>query len=75
MTPSNSPLFAGRRPLLNESEAAVQLKLSVRTLQAWRLRGGGPRYLKLGRAVRYAPEILESWAAEQERANTSASTH
>jgi hypothetical protein len=37
---------------LNESQAAQFLGVSVRTLQAWRVRGGGPRYCKIGRAVR-----------------------
>jgi hypothetical protein len=37
----------------NEMQAAIFLGLSVRTLQAWRVRGGGPRYVKIGRAVRY----------------------
>jgi predicted DNA-binding transcriptional regulator AlpA len=38
---------------LNENQAAEFLGLSVRTLQAWRVRGGGPRYTKIGRSVRY----------------------
>ena len=38
---------------LNENQAAEFLGLSVRTLQAWRVRSGGPRYVKIGRAVRY----------------------
>ena len=38
---------------LNENQAAEFLGLSVRTLQAWRVRGGGPLYVKFGRAVRY----------------------
>jgi predicted DNA-binding transcriptional regulator AlpA len=38
---------------LNENQAAEFLGVSVRTLQAWRVRGGGPRYVKSGRSVRY----------------------
>jgi hypothetical protein len=38
---------------LSENQAADFLGASVRTLQAWRVRGGGPRYLKIGRSVRY----------------------
>lgn len=38
---------------LNENQAGEYLGVSVRTLQAWRVRGGGPRYVKIGRAVRY----------------------
>ncbi len=44
--------------VLNENQAAEFLGLSVRTLQAWRVRGGGPRYMKIGRAVRYQRRAL-----------------
>jgi hypothetical protein len=41
-----------------ENLAAAFLGVSVRTLQAWRVRGGGPRYCKIGRAVRYPRRTL-----------------
>ena len=44
--------------LLTEVQAADYLALSVRTLQAWRVRGGGPPYCKIGRAVRYKRRAL-----------------
>jgi hypothetical protein len=34
---------------LNESEAADFLGFSIRTLQAWRWRGEGPKFCKIGR--------------------------
>ncbi len=37
----------------SEMQAANFLGMSVRTLQAWRIRGTGPRYCKIGRSVRY----------------------
>ena len=40
---------------MNETEAAERLGLSVATLRAWRHRGKGPRFVRLGRAVRYLP--------------------
>jgi predicted DNA-binding transcriptional regulator AlpA len=43
---------------LNENQAAEFLGLSTRTLQAWRVRGGGPRYCKIGRSVRYSRREL-----------------
>jgi predicted DNA-binding transcriptional regulator AlpA len=46
---------------LNEHQAADFLGISVRTLQAWRVRGGGPRYVKLGRSVRYQHRELVSF--------------
>jgi hypothetical protein len=38
---------------LNKSRAADFLGFSIRTLQAWRWRGGGPKFCKIGRSVRY----------------------
>jgi hypothetical protein len=43
---------------LNENQAAEFLGVSVRTLQAWRVRGGSPPYVKIGRAVRYQRRAL-----------------
>jgi predicted DNA-binding transcriptional regulator AlpA len=39
--------------VLNEREAARYLGMSVHTLQRWRSDRRGPRFLKLGAAVRY----------------------
>ncbi len=49
---------------LNEGQAAEFLGVSVRTLQAWRVRGGGPVYVKLGRAVRYQRRVLVAFQQE-----------
>jgi len=43
---------------LTEREVAELLGLSVATLRAWRHRGKGPRFLRLGRSVRYLPSDL-----------------
>ncbi len=43
---------------VTEREVADLLGLSVATLRAWRHRGQGPRFLRLGRAVRYLPADL-----------------
>ena len=40
---------------LTEREVAELLGLSVATLRAWRHREKGPRFLRLGRSVRYLP--------------------
>ncbi len=55
---------------LNENRAAEFLGISKRTLQAWRVRGGGPRYCKFGRSVRYRRREL----AEFQRVRTFGST-
>lgn len=46
---------------LNESQVAERLGLSVATLRAWRHRGTGPTFLRLGRAVRYLPSDVDEF--------------
>ena len=58
--------------LLTEKDVAQALSLSVRTIQAFRLRGGGPRFIKIGaRAVRYRPEDISTFLNDAARASTS----
>lgn len=57
--------------LNTEREEADRLNASVRTLQAWRTRGDGPPFLKLGRAVRYDPRKTDEWLATRARRNTA----
>ena len=52
------PAEADPDAALNENQAANLLGVSVRTLQAWRVRGGGPAFVKMGRAVRYQRRAL-----------------
>ncbi|MEA3278576.1 MAG: helix-turn-helix domain-containing protein [Pseudomonadota bacterium] len=68
---SHVETLASFRALLNEHQAAARLGLSHRTLQAWRWRGGGPRFVKLNNAVRYRPEDLDAWLADRTRSNTA----
>ena len=57
--------------LLNTMEAAEALRLAAGTLEKLRTYGGGPRYVKLGRAVRYRREDLEAWLADRVVGSTS----
>jgi predicted DNA-binding transcriptional regulator AlpA len=57
--------------LLTETQAAQRLLLSVRTLQGWRLTGGGPAFIKAGRAVRYRASDIEHWIEGRRRLSTS----
>lgn len=57
--------------LNTEREEAARLNLSMRTLQSWRTNGGGPPYLKAGRAVRYDPRQTDAWLATRVRRHTS----
>lgn len=61
-----------RDPLLDEEETAEYLGLSPRTLQGFRVRGGGPDYVKLGsRAVRYRLSDLEEYIEDRIQSSTS----
>jgi Helix-turn-helix domain len=56
---------------LNENQAAEFLGVSVRTLQAWRVRGGGPPYVKIGRSVRYQRRQLVIFQQEHTVSSTT----
>jgi len=58
-------------PYLDTRAAAGFLGLSSTTLESWRSRGGGPRYRKFGKAVRYAIIDLQAFADASARGNTS----
>ena len=47
--------------LLNEYDVARITKLSVASVRRWRLLRQGPRYLKIGAAVRYKSEDVLAW--------------
>ena len=47
--------------LLTEHDVARVTGLSLGSVRRWRLLGHGPKYLKLGAAVRYKPEDLAAW--------------
>lgn len=57
--------------LLNEVQTARRLQLSPKTLRNWRVVGTGPKFLKLGRAVRYCDADLLAWIAKGSRQSTS----
>ena len=55
---------------LNRKQAADFLNLKKCTLEAWAIRGGGPDFVKFGRAVRYRISDLEKYVEKQTRQNT-----
>ncbi|EGF92904.1 DNA binding domain protein, excisionase family [Asticcacaulis biprosthecium C19] len=57
--------------LWDTRKTAQHLGIAEITLRRWRLTGGGPAYLKLGRAVRYDPASLANFLASRVRDNTS----
>ena len=52
--------------LLNEYEAGKLVGLSTKTLQMRRYRHLPPKYLKIGRSIRYRASDLEAWLQKTE---------
>ena len=63
-TPSNVPH-------LTQNQAAEHLNLSPRTLEKYRVIGGGPKFRKLGTRVRYTLSDLNEWSAARTCESTS----
>lgn len=58
--------------VLTTVEAARYVRLGKPTLERFRLTGEGPRYAKLGGAVRYRRADLDQWLESRLVASTSA---
>ena len=57
--------------VLTTPEAAAYLRIKPTTLEQQRWRGEGPRYLKLGRSVRYRRDDLDRYMDSRSRTSTS----
>ena len=70
--PGGRPLPEHPGALLFTVEAAFLLGLSPRTVEALRLRGGGPPYIQITqKAVRYRRRDLDAWITARSRKSTS----
>ena len=56
---------------MNQVEVAKRWGFSPRTLENWRCRGEGPRFLKIGGKVVYRLEDVEAFEQNQLRAKTA----
>jgi excisionase family DNA binding protein len=54
-----------KRKLARPAEVAEYLQKPDRTLEQWRYRGVGPRFIKVGRDVRYRWADVEAWLDQQ----------
>ena len=50
---------------LTPGELAERLRIPVGTLKRWRTTGTGPRFLRVGRHVRYRETDVETWEQDQ----------
>ena len=57
--------------LLTQREAALNLRLSERTLERLRVTGTGPRFVRAGRSIRYREFDVETWVASRVVGSTS----
>jgi len=58
--------------LLNEEQAAAFIGVTRRAMQAWRLSGKGPQYVKISsRCVRYRKRELVTWSEKRLQTSTS----
>jgi hypothetical protein len=68
-SPENSLLTPLR--FVSTEAAAAFLNLSPRTLEKYRVHGGGPVFRKFGHRVTYAVVDLATWAGERRCRSTS----
>lgn len=76
---SVAALVAARGPATRETcpewmqpeAAAVYVDSSKSTLAKLRLRGGGPAFCRIGRAIRYRRSDLDDWLLSTSRQSTS----
>lgn len=50
--------------LLTPKQLAKYLGIATYTLSQYRIQGCGPKYLKLGRVIRYRPSDVQEWIDE-----------
>jgi hypothetical protein len=57
--------------LFKTEEAAEKLRKKKSCLEAWRSRGGGPDFIKMGHSVLYRDTDLEKFIEQNVRSSTS----
>ncbi len=58
--------------MINEKDAADYIGYTERALQGWRLKGGGPKFIRVsGRSIRYRRLELNEWANSKLVSSTS----
>jgi hypothetical protein len=67
----SQPRARGPPSLLTVGEAAAILRCSVASLNRWRLTGEGPKFVYVGRRVRYEHTALADFIAASTRNSTS----
>ncbi len=53
------------KPLMTVEDLSTHLSVPVGTLYRWRTTGYGPAGKRIGKHLRYRPEDVDAWVAEQ----------
>ena len=59
------------RNLLDTAEAAPLAGASPKTLENWRTLGFGPKFIRVGRLIRYDPDDIKAWLDARRVSSTS----
>lgn len=59
--------------LLSDRQVAEVMGIPAKTLQGFRYKGGGPKFIKVGRSVRYRAADVEAWLEANTKTSTSES--
>ena len=62
------------RRLLDTTQLCELLGIGHKAVEKWRLHGKGPRFIKVGKLVRYDEADVFAWIEERKRGNTSQSS-
>lgn len=57
--------------LLTTQAAALWLGVSTSQLEKWRCLGGGPKFIQVGRLIRYSRAHMRNYIAERTKRSTS----
>jgi len=70
-TPESGVSLKPKGDIFTTPEAADYVRLGKPTLERFRVTGGGPKYCKLGGAVRYRRPDLDTWLETRTLSSTS----
>jgi predicted DNA-binding transcriptional regulator AlpA len=60
-TIDSSPSGSAYSQLIDEKQLCAELGISSVTATKWRARAEGPRFIKVGRLIRYRRSDVEAW--------------
>lgn len=59
------------KDLLSTTEAAPLAGVKAKTLENWRCMGLGPKFVRVGRLIRYDPDDIRNWRDQNKASSTS----